>query len=57
MPNNVSDIDLYGTADDLPFNWLVAEITGYSLMSGAGFIIALGVIILILAVLGKTERN
>lgn len=29
-----------------------AEITGYSLMSGAGFIIALGVIILILSVLG-----
>lgn len=57
MPNNVSDIDLYGTADDLLFNWLVAEITGYSLMSGAGFIIALGVIILILAVLGKTEMH
>ncbi|CAF0818442.1 unnamed protein product [Didymodactylos carnosus] len=29
-----------------------AEITGYSLMSGAGFIIALGVIILILCILG-----
>jgi len=29
-----------------------AEVTGYSLMSGAGFIIALGVIILLLCILG-----
>jgi hypothetical protein len=32
---------------------LVSEITGYSLMSGAGFIIALGVIIIVLSAVGK----
>ena len=57
MPNNVSDIDLDAIADDLPFNRLDAEITGYSLMSGAGFIIALGVIILILSVLGRVDMH
>lgn len=35
------------------FSRLVAEITGHSLISGAGFIIALGVIIILLSVLGK----
>jgi hypothetical protein len=32
---------------------LVAEITGHSIMSGAGFIVALGVFIILLSVLGK----
>jgi hypothetical protein len=34
--------------------FLDAEITGYALKSGAGFIIALGVIIIILSALGKS---
>jgi hypothetical protein len=36
------------------FNFSIdAEITGHSIMSGAGFIIALGVFIIILSFLGK----
>ena len=34
--------------------FLVSVITGYSLMSGAGFVIALGVIIIILSIVGKS---
>lgn len=35
---------------------IVSNITGYSLMSGAGFIIALGVIIIILSVIGHYKE-
>ncbi len=35
------------------FSSLVAEITGHSIMSGAGFVIALGVIIILLSIVGK----
>jgi hypothetical protein len=35
--------------------FLVAEITGHSIMSGAGFVIALGVIIILLSIVGKID--
>ena len=52
MHHNVSQILFRKTffTNNYP---LVAEITGHSIMSGAGFVIALGVLILILSVLGK----
>jgi len=45
------NFNIYLIINSLKF--LVSEITGYSLMSGAGFIIALGVIIIILSAVGK----
>ena len=41
----------------LGFFYLDADITGYSLTSGAGFVIALGVIILLLTILGKRKKQ
>jgi hypothetical protein len=52
MHHNVS-LDLKLIIYYYSFVFLVAEITGHSIMSGAGFIIALGVIIIILSALGK----
>jgi hypothetical protein len=52
MHHNVSLIKYF----KLNFNCLFlvdAEVTGHSIMSGAGFIIALGVIIILLSALGK----
>lgn len=37
----------------LPFFVQVSPLTGYSLMSGAGFVIALGVLIIILSITGE----